>query len=63
MDPQVVDDDLADARDGSRIARRGDPLWERCDGPAEDDRADLVDRHDDQLGLDAAITALIQRDR
>jgi hypothetical protein len=58
MDLQVVDDYLEDALDVSCVVRRGEPLWERRDSPAQDDGADLVHRHGDQLGMFDARIAL-----
>jgi hypothetical protein len=58
MDLQIVDDHLEDALDVPCVVRRSEPLWERPDSPAQDDCADLVHRHGDQLRMSDARIAL-----
>ena len=56
VDLQVIDDHVEDALGASCGARRSEPLRKRRDSPTQYDRADLVHRHGDQLGMfDAGI--------
>jgi hypothetical protein len=51
VDLEVVDDHVEDAFNVPRIMRRSEPLGERRDSATQDDGADLIHRHGDQLGI------------